>query len=494
MIRTFNSSLPVSEQKVDNKVLKFACCYGDGIGPEIMKAVISIISSAGIKPEPIEVEMGEKVYRKGVNSGITDETLEQLSECGMLLKAPITTPRGQGYKSLNVTLRKTFGLYANIRPVRSYPQVLPALPMDLIVVRENEEDTYAGIEHRQTEEVSQCLKLISRPACDRINNYAFKLAELSGRSKVTLMVKDNIMKITDGFFSDSFQRISEKYLSIESESSIIDIGSARLAVKPSDFEVIVTPNLYGDIISDIAAEVSGSVGLCGSANIGAGFAMFEAVHGSAPDIAGRNIANPSGLLKAACMMLTYAGYENAALNIENAWLRTLEDGVYTADIAAKTGEEPVSTAEFAEAVIERTGKKPQVIPVAQPVKLAPAELLIAYSRKKEEKTLKGVDIFIDWDADNRNPDILAAELTAAAEDFWHLDMITNRGVKVYPRGNPFTEKTDHWRCRFTTAGSATNRAIIGLLSEIESRGLECVKTENLYDFNGSPGYSAGQGQ
>jgi isocitrate dehydrogenase len=251
-------------------VVPVTLAHGDGIGPEIMQAVLRVLSAAGARIAPEPIEIGETVYRAGHSSGIAPEAWESLRRTRVLLKAPITTPQGGGYKSLNVTIRKTLGLYANVRPCVSYAPFVPGAhpSMDLVIVRENEEDLYAGIEHRQTDEVYQCLKLITRPGCEKIVRYAFEYARAHGRRKVTCMTKDNIMKMTDGLFHAVFDKIAAGYPEIAAEHQIIDIGAARLARHPERFDVIVTPNLYGDILSDIAAEVSGSVGLCGSANVG----------------------------------------------------------------------------------------------------------------------------------------------------------------------------------------------------------------------------------
>ena len=282
---------------------------GDGIGPEIMKATLSIITAAGAEIEIDEIEIGEQVYLSGNTSGISKSAWDVLRRNKIFLKAPITTPQGGGYKSLNVTVRKMLGLYANIRPCISlHPFVKTKHPqMDIVIVRENEEDLYAGIEHQQTDEVVQCLKLISRPGCEKIVRYAFEYAKLYGRKKVSCFTKDNIMKQTDGLFHKVFDEIAAEYPSIENEHWIIDIGAAKMADAPETFDVIVMPNLYGDVLSDVAAQIAGSVGLAGSANIGESCAMFEAIHGSAPRIAGQNKANPSGLLQGAILMLMHIG-------------------------------------------------------------------------------------------------------------------------------------------------------------------------------------------
>jgi isocitrate dehydrogenase len=281
--------------------------HGDGIGPEIMEATLRILEAAGARLDIETIEIGERVYNRGTKTGIEPSAWDSLRSTKVFLKAPITTPQGGGFKSLNVTTRKTLGLYANVRPCVSYaPFVATKHPvMDVVIVRENEEDLYAGIEHRQTTQVMQCLKLISRPGSEKIVRYAFEYARRNNRKKVTCFTKDNIMKLTDGLFHKVFDEIGAGYPDIEKEHWIVDIGAAKLADSPEAFDVIVMPNLYGDILSDVAAQIAGSVGLAGSANIGDHCAMFEAIHGSAPRRAGQNLANPSGLLLGAVMMLVH---------------------------------------------------------------------------------------------------------------------------------------------------------------------------------------------
>src|SRR5579883_286855 len=331
-----------------------AIAYGDGIGPEIMRATLHILQAAQAQIEPVVIEVGEKIYQQGYTSGIPDSAWDVLKRTKVLLKGPITTPQGGGYKSLNVTLRKTLGLFANVRPCVSYAPYVETTcsNIDLVIVRENEEDLYPGIEHRQTDEVYQCLKIVSRPGCEQIIRYAFEYAQKFNRKKVTCLSKDNIMKMTDGLFHRVFNEIAADYPTIQHEHLIVDIGTALIACQPERFDVIVTLNLYGDIISDVAAQVAGSVGLGGSANIGNQMAMFEAIHGSAPDIAGKNLANPSGLLNAAIQMLVHINQPLVATAIENAWLKTLEDGIHTGDIYSPTySKQKVGTQEFADAVI-----------------------------------------------------------------------------------------------------------------------------------------------
>src|ERR1700741_4017621 len=311
--------------------------YGDGIGPEIMNATLQILEAAGAALEIETIEIGEKVYLRGNTAGIEPSSWKSLLRTKVFLKAPITTPQGGGFKSLNVTTRKTLGQYANVRPCVSYhPFIDTKHPnMDVVIVRENEEDLYAGIEYRNTPEVTSCIKLISRPGSEKIIRYAFEYARRHNRKKVTCFMKDNIMKMTDGLFHKIFDEIAVAYPDIEKEGRIADIGAAKMAVTPESFDVIVMPNLYGDILSDVAAQIAGSVGLAGSANIGDKCAMFEAIHGSAAPRAGQNLANPSGLLLGAVLMLVHIDQPEVAERVHNAWLRTIEDGIHTYDIFAE---------------------------------------------------------------------------------------------------------------------------------------------------------------
>ena len=341
---------------------KITVAYGDGIGPEIMTVVLNILRKAGADFKEDVIELGEKIYKQGHLSGIKKEDWHVINRNKVFLKAPITTPQGGGYKSLNVKIRKSLGLFANVRPVQAlYPYVNTKFPdMNVVIIRENEEDLYAGIEHRQTQEVFQCLKLISVPGSQKIIRYAFEYARQMGRKKITCMTKDNIMKLTDGTFHKIFDQVAKEYPDIENEHWIIDIGAAKFSTEPSAFDVILLPNLYGDILSDISAQIAGSVGIGGSSNIGENHAMFEAIHGSAPRRAGQNVANPSGLLNAALLMLNHIGKQNLAQKIQNAWLKTIEEGVHTYDIYTESiSKQKVSTRDFGKAVIENLGGKPK---------------------------------------------------------------------------------------------------------------------------------------
>lgn len=471
---------------------------GDGIGPEITRATLAVVAAAGARIDWQPVVLGQVAYRSGVPTGVPDDAWSLLRRHRVLLKGPITTPQGGGYKSVNVTLRKSLGLFANVRETRSYAPYVATkhAPMNLVIVRENEEDLYAGIEHRQTREVSQSLKVISRPGSERIIRFAFAYARAYGRRRVTCMTKDNIMKVTDGLFHKIFDAVAREYPEIAAEHHIIDIGAARLADTPDAFDVIVTLNLYGDILSDIASQVAGSVGLGGSANIGDKVSMFEAVHGSAPDIAGRDLANPSGMLLAAVQMLVHVGQVEVAERVGNAWLRTLEDGVHTGDVyRAGSSIERVGTAGFAEAVIARLGEHPLHL---APVHYRKVDVSVTLSVPPvERKELRGVDVFLDWDGAGRDPELLGPDLAATARALgWSLKMVTNRGVKVWPEGFPETFCSDHWRCRFhpSDGAGATFEGVLALLGAVHRAGFEVIKTEHLYNFDGLPGYSLGQGE
>ncbi len=475
---------------------RITVAYGDGIGPEIMQAVLRVVQAAGAPLEYDVIEIGEQVYLRGGTSGIPAGAWDTIRANKVLLKAPITTPQGGGYKSVNVTLRKALGLFANVRPCKAYTPFVPsAFPgMDLVIVRENEEDLYGGIEHQQTAEVTQVLKLLSRPGTENIVRYAFEYARAYGRKRVTCMTKDNIMKITDGMFHKIFTAVAQEYPDIQADHMIIDIGTARVAARPESLDVIVTPNLYGDILSDVAAQVAGSVGLAGSANIGREAAMFEAIHGSAPDIAGLGVANPSGLLQAAVLMLVHLGQAETAQQINNAWLCALEDGIHTIDIYREgLSRKRVSTMDFAEAVVERLGRMPEHLP---PAVFHAGGIQVQRSLPSPGgKRLEGVDVFLDWSAGERDPNVLGRAMEGLSAHGLKLKMITNRGVKVYPEGLPETFLTDHWRCRFVSSGGEPGfPQVLDLLARVHAAGFEVIKTEHLYSFDGERAYSLGQGE
>jgi len=478
-----------------NSKISVTIAEGDGIGPEIMAATLSVLDAAKAPLDYHKVEIGEKVYLRGLPAGIEPATWETIRNTKAFLKAPITTPQGGGFKSLNVTIRTMLGLYANVRPCVSYaPFVDTKHPnMDVVIIRENEEDLYTGVEYRQTQDSYHALKMITRPGCEKIIHYAFEHARAHGRKKVTCFTKDNILKLSDGLFHKIFDEIAPQYPEIENEHWIVDIGAAKLADTPILFDVIVLPNLYGDILSDVAAQIAGSVGLAGSANIGQFGAMFEAIHGSAPRRAGQNVANPSGLLLGAVMMLVHLGLTEIAGNIHNAWLKTIEDGIHTYDIfKPNISKQQVGTKEFADALIARLGQRPQTLkPVVYQKMAAVAHHKIKADKAAQKQTI-GVDIFVQH---NDSVDQLHQKLSSVKNSELQLTLIANRGAKVWPSKMQETACVDSWRCRFLSnkkGSPVTHKQIAGLLQQFAEAGIEFNQTEHLCTFDGKPGYTLAQ--
>lgn len=481
---------------MNNSSIPVAIAKGDGIGPEIMQATLHILNAAKAPLDLQPIEIGEQVFSKGNKTGIDPSTWQILRKTKALLKAPITTPQGGGHKSLNVMIRTTFGLYANVRPCKSYyPFIQTKHPeMDVVIIRENEEDLYCGIEYKLTPGVAQTLKFISRKGSEKIIRYAFEYAKAHNRKKVTCFTKDNIMKFSDGLFHQVFDEIAHEYPDILNEHWIIDIGAAKLADTPELFDVIVMPNLYGDILSDVGVQIAGSVGLGGSANIGQSYAMFEAIHGSAAKIAGQDSANPSGLISASVMMLSHLGCAEIATSIHNAWLFTIEQGIHTIDVFnEKTSTKKVGCQEFAHCVAENLGQLPKELKSVFH-KQIPQKNLKDTSRKHEQTSRKlvGVDVYIY--ADTESADFISSISHINARTM-HLELITNRGAQVWPEGQPETSCIEQWRCRFISADnrSVTQKDIIDILQAIDRIGLETIKTENLYSYDGKPGYSTSAG-
>lgn len=469
-----------------------AVAHGDGIGPEIMEATLHILEAAGASIEILPVEIGEKMYLKGFPTGMDPKMWDTIRRAKAFLKAPITTPQGGGFKSLNVTIRTTLGLYANIRPCVSYfPFVATKHPlMDVVIVRENEEDLYAGIEYQQTPDMASSIKIISRAGSEKIIRYAFEYAKAYGRKKVTCFTKDNIMKLSDGLFHKVFETIAAEYPQITHEHWIVDIGAAKLADTPEAFDVIVMPNLYGDILSDVAAQIAGSVGLAGSANIGEHGAMFEAIHGSAPRRAGQNVANPSGLLLAAVQMLVHIGQGSVAEKIHNAWLSTLEEGIHTYDIFKEgVSKQKVGTSQFGEAVIAHLGHKPKQL---RTVAYAHADKPLVHSHlaSHPERTLAGIDVFIYH---RGKLDAFLHKVREISTERLALVLITNRGVEVWPKGHPETFCVEQWRCRFLTESEQKISPAETLrILEAMHRSFDVIQTQSLYRFDGKPGYSSAE--
>jgi isocitrate dehydrogenase len=474
-----------------NKRVPITVAEGDGIGPEIMAATLHVLNEAGARIEIEKIVIGERVYLTGQATGIEDSAWESLRRTKVFLKAPITTPQGGGFRSLNVTIRASLGLYANVRPCVSYsPFIKTKHPhMNVVIIRENEEDLYTGIEYQPTPEVCQALKIISRPGCERIIRYAFEYASRYGRKKVTAFTKDNILKLSDGLFHKIFNEIAQEFPHIECEHWIIDIGTAKIADTPENFDVVVMPNLYGDIVSDVTAQITGSVGLVGTANIGQKGAMFEAIHGSAPRRANQNIANPSGLILAAVLMLVHIHQPDVAERIHNAFLKTIEEGVHTHDIFKEgTSKVLVGTKEFGQALIKRLNQKPQTLPAvsykAKPLEEWPHHGTKPISTKRE---LVGVDLFLySHDA----AETLRQKLQAMNSPSLKLTLITNRGATIWPGGVPETFCIDHWRCRFEGGGIIKYQRIAAFLHELADAGFDIVQAESLYTYDGKPGYSS----
>ena len=471
--------------------------YGDGIGPEIMEAVLLILSEAGSGLVIETIEIGHNLYKKEWSSGIAPSSWDSIHRTKILLKSPIMTPQGQGHKSLNVTLRKKLGLYANVRPCISYHPLVKTKysNLNVVIIRENEEDTYTGIEHRLTSDTYQCSKVITRSGSERICNYAFHYATVNNRKRVTCLIKDNIMKMTDGIFHKSFSKIAKNYPDIDSDHYIVDIGMAKVAINPEHFDVIVTTNLYGDIVSDIVAELSGSIGLAGSANIGDNYAMFEAVHGSAPDIAGKNVANPSGLLNAAVQMLIYLKKFDKAELVYNAFLKTLEDGVHTADIyQSQVSREKVSTMGFAKAIIGNFGQFPSQLPKSMfRDNASRTGVSYTYEPSYVPKILVGVDITIGCDDVGLDSKQLIHTLQDIAHDKLELVLVHSKGLEIWPDESANTNLSyiDQICCRFYVKNQGdriVNEHVNQLLFDIDQKKIDVVKMEKLYLYDSQAGF------
>jgi len=326
---------------------------GDGIGPEVASNVVRIIEAGGASVVWETHFAGAQALEKFGNT-LPAELLDSIKRNRVALKGPITTPIGKGFTSVNVGLRKALDLYANLRPVRALPNVPCRYPeLDLVVVRENTESLYSGIEHIVVPGVVESLKIITEKASTRIARFAFQYARREGRKKITAVHKANIMKLSDGLFLDCFRNVAKQYPEIEADDKIIDNACMQLVMRPEQFDIMLLENLYGDIVSDLCAGLVGGLGLVPGANIGELGAVFEAVHGSAPDIAGQGIANPTALLQSAILMLRYLGERDVANRIENAMLQTFREGrVRTRDIGGTA-----KTAEFADAIIANMDKQ-----------------------------------------------------------------------------------------------------------------------------------------
>ena len=468
---------------------------GDGIGPEVVEATRRIIDAAGVAIAWETVEAGAAVFRRGLPSGVPRETIASIRDTGVVLKGPLETPVGFGEKSANVTLRKLFETYANVRPVREMPNVktrYSGAGVDMVIVRENVEDLYAGIEHVQTPGVAQCLKIMSRKGCEKIVRVAFELARAEGRKKVHCATKANIMKFTEGLLKKTFEEIAPEYPDIESQHIIIDNCAHQLVRSPQQFDVIVTSNMNGDIISDLASGLIGGLGFAPGANLGNEVSIFEAVHGSAPKYAGKNVINPTAVLMSGVMMLRHIDEPAAAMNIEHALLVTLEHGIYTRDV---NPEGSVSTTDFADSVIANLGERSEQWRVREYRALKLPELSAApdFVRVQKRRTV-GVDIFVE------SP-LAASELGRNLDGLCEatplrLKMISNRGTKVYADMGALTDCVDHWRCRFVlrhAGADLDDHVLFDLLSRVATVH-RWMHIEKLQEFDGEPAFSRAQGE
>lgn len=476
---------------MDNR-FTISVAYGDGIGPEITEATLKILDAAQARLDIETVDIGEKAYAAGYPSGFFPETWDSIRKNRVLLKAPVASPGDNRHKSPNVILRKMLGMYANVRPCKALaPFVATQHPdMDVVIIRENEEDFYAGIEHRQCSEVTQCTRLISRPGSEKIIRYAFEYARTHYREKVTCFSKDNVLKLTDGLFHKVFNRIAQEYPDIEHEHWIVDVGTARLADTPEHFDVLVVPNLYGDILNDMTAQLAGSIGMAGSANFGTTCAMFETIHGAVKHRAGKDMANPSGMIMAAVMMLNHIGQPDIAEWVHNAWLSTLEDGLHTYDIYNAHSQERVGTEAFTRAIIDRLGKEPKVLtPVRYEQSFSAHQTQMPpYRQRYAHKELFGMDIFFD-NTVIQEVERFVEQLSPLLPAALTLQFITNRGVEIWPRNRSNIFLTDHWCCRIKAHRPITHDVLLNALEALAKAGMHWLKTEHLYTFDGSPGYS-----
>jgi isocitrate dehydrogenase len=481
--------------------MKIAVAKGDGIGPEIMDAVLNIFNAAQVPLEYEFVEMGKTYFEQGHNTGMTPAAKETVESLGILFKGPMETPKGKGMKSINVTARKTWSTYANRRHFQSLPGVdtvfsKAGIPIDITIVRENIEGTYGGIEHLNTHDVAICRRIISRPGSAQVVRFAFEMARKEGFTKVTCAHKANIMKLTDGLFLETFQEIAKEYPEIQANDIIVDDLAMKLVARPHEFQVVVLTNLQGDIMSDLCAGLVGGLGFAPSANVGDNISIFEAVHGTAPDITGKLLANPTSLLLSGLMMLRYLGLVKHAAEIENALRYTLEQGVHTADFGERSIA-PVNTNEFAEAIIKNLGQKPQFSkPREAKDDVALFKKTAAPAKQKMMETnvdntgqkIVGVDLFFETALIGSE---IAEKVKPVLGEGQTLTMISNRGTQVWPTGSVFTECVDHYRVR--VEGKMSQKDIYELMSRL-SETFYIPSHEVLRLYGEKKGFSLAQGQ
>ncbi|MBN8668965.1 MAG: NADP-dependent isocitrate dehydrogenase [Chitinophagales bacterium] len=483
--------------------MKIAVAKGDGIGPEIMDAVLRIFDANKVPLEYEFVDMGKWVFDKGFSNGMTEEARDTIEKLGMLFKGPMETPKGKGVKSINVTARKTWNTYANKRVFQTLHGVdtvfsKAGIPIDITVVRENIEDTYGGIEHMLTHDVALSRRFITRPGSEQVIKYAFEMARKKNARRITCGHKANIMKITDGLFLEIFYEVAKDYPGIKADDVIVDDLCMKLVTRPDNFDVVVLTNLQGDIVSDLCAGLVGGLGFAPSANIGDHICIFEAVHGTAPDIAGKNIANPTALLLSGIAMLHHVGLTENAAVIENALLYTLESGVHTGDFGDKSIP-PVNTTQFADAIIGNLGKKPKVMPrevianmpgTPTPLKLDKNSMMV--SKEKTPEHIVGVDLFIESD---EQPEVIAAKCLRHAGVKFKLISISNRGTQVWPTGSLYTNLVNQYNARFESIDGEPlfQQDVIGLYVSM-SGNFKICSFELLNQWDGKKAYSLAQGQ
>jgi len=483
--------------------MKIAVANGDGIGPEIMDAVLRIFKANKVPLDYEFVDMGKWVFDKGYSNGMTPDAKQAIESLGLLFKGPMETPKGKGVKSINVTARKTWNTYANERVFQTLHGVntvfsRAGIPINITVIRENIEDTYGGIEHMLTYDVALSRRFITRPGSLQLIHYAFAMARQKNARRITCGHKANIMKLTDGLFLECFYEVAKQYPELKSDDVIVDDLCMKLVTRPDTFDVVVLTNLQGDIVSDLCAGLVGGLGFAPSANIGDYISIFEAVHGTAPDIAGKNVANPTALLLSGLSMLRHVGLTENAAVIENALLYTLESGIHTGDFGDKTTPS-VNTTQFAEAIISNFGKLPNANPktvvpnkpgTPTPFKLEKNPMMV--SKETVEEKIVGVDLFIESD---EQPDVIAKKCQRHAGVKFKLVSISNRGTQVWPTGSVYTNLVNQYNVRFESleVEALSQQDIIGLYVSM-SGNFKICSVELLNMWGGKRGYSLAQGQ
>ncbi len=483
--------------------MKIAVAKGDGIGPEIMDAVLKIFTAAKVPLEYQFVDMGKWVFDKGFSNGMTPEAQEAIESLGILFKGPMETPKGKGVKSVNVTARKTWNTYANNRVFQTLHGVdtvfsKAGIPIDITIVRENIEDTYGGIEHMLTHDVSLSRRFITRPGSEQVIRYAFEMAKKKGTKRITCGHKSNIMKLTDGLFLEVFYEVAKEYPELKADDVIVDDLCMKLVTRPDLFDVVVLTNLQGDIVSDLCAGLVGGLGFAPSANIGDHICIFEAVHGTAPDIAGKNIANPTALLLSGIAMLRHVGLMKSAAMIENALLFTLEEGKHTGDFGDKSIPS-LNTIQYSDAIIANFGKQPRLgakpslpdMPTT-PTMFKLEKNAMMESEETQKEKIVGVDFFIE---SNEQPVAIATKCLRHAGVKFKLINISNRGTQVWPTGSVYTNLVNQYNVRFESIDDfpLNQQDVLGLYVSL-SGNFKICSSELLLMLGDKKAYSLAQGQ